>query len=87
MYYLFYVFSGSFTLPSANENASSKCNTLLNQTPWYFGECHSKSTGQTLLAFANWMILFSYLIPISLFVSLEILRFLSSMSFRSDIQM
>ena len=59
----------------------------INETPWYLGDCINTTAGQLLLAFANWMILFSYVIPISLFVCMEILRFLSSMSFRSDLEM
>ena len=87
-YQLSFLILGSFTAANVIDNNSVNQGTVIIQTPWYLREeCLSKTTGQILLAFANWMILFSYVIPISLFVSLEILRFLSSMSFRSDLQM
>ena len=57
------------------------------EPPWYIGHCYVMDTLEVVKTGANWMILFSYLIPISLFVSMEILRFLSSMQFRYDIQM
>ena len=57
------------------------------EPPWYLKHCYLMDTIEVVKTGFNWMILYSYLIPISLFVSMEILRFLSSMQFRYDIQM
>ena len=55
---------------------------------WYLGDTYSDdSFKQGILAFIYWNVIYCYLIPVSLFVTLEILKFLSSILFSCDLQM
>ena len=55
---------------------------------WYLGYTYSDdSFKQGILAFIYWNVIYCYLIPVSLFVTLEILKFLSSALFSCDLQM
>ena len=58
------------------------------QYHWYLGNTYpDDSFKQGILAFIYWNVIYCYLIPVSLFVTLEILKFLSSMLFSCDLQM
>ena len=58
------------------------------QYHWYLGNTFSDdSFEQGILAFIYWNVIYCYLIPVSLYVTLEIVKFLSSMLFSSDLRM
>jgi hypothetical protein len=55
---------------------------------WYLGDTYSDdSFKQGILAFIYWNVIYCYLIPVSLFVTLEIIKFFSSILFSCDLQM
>ena len=63
-------------------------NNITFQHHWYLGMMYSDDDfKQGVLAFIYWNVIYCYLIPVSLFVTLEILKFLSSMLFSWDLQM
>ena len=58
------------------------------QYHWYLGNTYpDDSFKQGILAFIYWNVIYCYLIPVSLFVTLEILKFLSSILFSCDLHM
>ena len=60
----------------------------LFQYHWYLGNTYpDDSFKQGILAFIYWNVIYCYLIPVSLFVTLEILKFLSSILFSCDLHM
>ena len=66
----------------------SHYSNSLFQYHWYLGNTYpDDSFKQGILAFIYWNVIYCYLIPVSLFVTLEILRFLSSILFSSDLHM
>ena len=66
----------------------SHYSNLWFQYHWYLGNTYpDDSFKEGILAFIYWNVIYCYLIPVSLFVTLEILRFLSSILFSCDLHM
>lgn len=54
---------------------------------WYIGPTYSASLAEGVMTILIWMVLYNYIIPISLYVTLEVQKFLGSMMVEWDIEM
>ena len=54
---------------------------------WYLGVYYARNFATGLGYFLTWMVIHNYLIPIALFVELEMQKFLSSMFFAWDVEL
>ena len=52
---------------------SKSLNATSDTLPWYMGKSYNPSAEQGVLMAITWLILFNYIIPISLYVSLEVM--------------
>ena len=58
-----------------------------NQRVWYLDELEDISFLRILEMFLLWMVLYNYIIPLSMYVSLELQKFIASKQFQWDIEL
>ncbi len=56
----------------------------INEDHWYLGSTKFASASEGLVTVLLWMVLYNYIIPISLYVSLELQKFIGSMFVQWD---
>ena len=54
---------------------------------WYLDELDDITFVRILEMFLVWMVLYNYIIPLSMYVSLELQKFLASQQFQWDLQL
>jgi phospholipid-translocating ATPase len=54
---------------------------------WYIGDIYERDFEEGFQNWLTWLVLYSYIIPISMYVSMEIQKFISAMFFGWDIKM
>ena len=60
---------------------------IRNAKVWYLDELDDITFVRILEMFLVWMVLYNYIIPLSMYVSLELQKFLASQQFQWDLQL